>query len=219
MKKIFNRYFLFPIIFLFYLVQPTVAQETSLTLTGNIINSETNQPIPFASVGIGRSGIGTSSNAEGKFIIKVPISFKQDTLRVTYVGYAAFRQAISSIKNQPLLIKLKPANVELAEVMVKGKRKTALDILREAIAAIPVNYDTTSVQLTAFYREDVKLEDYPIAYNESVLEVRKPPYHKLTEQEQVKIIKGRKKPYDHSRLRLHGYLGPTVCIVYYAMIL
>lgn len=206
MKKFLRIYLLFTVIFLFNLVFPVVAQEAPLTLTGVIISSETDEPIPFASIGIGKSGIGTSSNANGKFIIKVPLSLKQDTLRVTYVGFAAFRQAIPRIDTQPLRIKLKPTNVELAEVVVSGKRKTAVDILREAIAAIPVNYDTTSVQLTAFYREVVKLEDYPIAYNESVLDVRKPPYHKLTEQDQVKIIKGRKKPYDHSRLRLHGYL-------------
>ena len=206
MKTFSNLRFLFILLFLFNWAPAAIAQEVPLTLTGKIVSSETDQPIPFASISIGKSGVGTSSNAGGIFTVKIPAGLKQDTLRVTYVGYRAFRQAIPTIKSQSLLIKLKPATVALAEVIVSGNRKTALDILREAIAAIPVNYDTTSVQLTAFYREDVKLEDYPIAYNESVLDVRKPPYHKQTEQEQVKIIKGRKKPYDHSRLRLHGYL-------------
>ncbi|RDC65348.1 M1 family aminopeptidase [Adhaeribacter pallidiroseus] len=206
MKKIFQLPFLFTFIFLYYLAPPTVAQEASLTLTGKIVNGETNEPVPFASISIGKSGTGTSSNAEGKFTVKIPAARQQDTLLITYVGYTVFRQAIPKIKNQPLLLKLKPAGITLTEVVINGKQKTALDILREAIAAIPLNYDTTSVQLTAFYREDVKLEDYPIAYNESVLDVRKPPYHTLTEQEQVRMIKGRKKQYDHSRLRLHGYL-------------
>lgn len=205
MKKIFNYSALF-FIFFIYQAFPTNAQEASLTISGKISNSETNEPIPFASISIGKSGTGTSSNAEGKFTIKIPAGFKQDTLRVTYVGYRAFQQAIPSIKNQALLIKLQPATVELAEIIVSGKRKTAVDILREAAAAIPINYDTTAVQLTAFYREDVKLEDYPIAYSESVLDIRKSPYNKFTEQDQMKIVKGRKKPYDHFKLRLHGYL-------------
>ncbi len=180
MKNTFVLLYLFTFFLVLTQITPASAQNIPLAISGKIVSSETDQPISFASISIGNSGMGTSSNAGGIFTIKIPAAFKQDTLRVTYVGYTAFKQAILGIKDQTLIIKLKSATVALAEIIVSGKRKTAVDILRDAIAAIPVNYDTTSVQLTAFYREDVKLEDYPIAYNESVLDVRKPPYHTLT---------------------------------------
>ncbi|RCR70593.1 carboxypeptidase-like regulatory domain-containing protein [Larkinella punicea] len=183
------------------------AQSGYLTLSGKVINQETGEPIPFAGISVVGRSMGTVSNVVGAFLLKVPNEFVRDSLKVSSVGYQSFSQPIVLAKNQNLVIRLKPAAITLSEVRVQARGKTAVDVLKEAIAAIPRNYDTTSVQLTAFYREDTRLDTIPLSFNETVLSIYKSAYNRPDEKDQIKLIKGRKKKFDTSKYNLPSYLN------------
>ncbi|WP_026905540.1 SusC/RagA family TonB-linked outer membrane protein [Pedobacter glucosidilyticus] len=89
------------------------AQE--LRLSGRIIASPGNIPLANATVFLKRSGLSTSSRANGDFSIsgiRLP-----DTLIVSYMGYQSHRQIITSA-NSGLQVLLLPAPTTLQEVVV-----------------------------------------------------------------------------------------------------
>jgi hypothetical protein len=59
-----------------YLGNPAFAQENHLTISGKIIDKETTQPVPFANIGVSGKSMGTVSNQQGEFIIKIPSAYK-----------------------------------------------------------------------------------------------------------------------------------------------
>lgn len=193
--------------FVCYVASFATAQRTYLTLSGQVTDSETGKSVPFASIQIAGLSTGTSSNAEGRFIFKVPDSYQNDSLKISCTGYQSVTQVITGNTSGVLRISLKPATVELDEVLVQSGRKTAVDIFKDAVAAIPRNYDTSAVQLMAFYREAARLDDYEIAFDEAVLGVYQPPYTDTKAENQIKVLKERKKQFDHSKdPRFYGWI-------------
>lgn len=194
-----NRFYLFFLGLLFtFLPGRTLAQSSDLTLSGTVVNAETGEPIPLASLTVVGRNIGTVTNVVGVFSLTVPGNYAHDSLRVSSVGYQSFTSRISVLKKHNQVIRLKPAAVTLEEVKVQARRKTAVDILREAVAAIPRNYDTTSRQLTAFYREDQRFGSKPVVTSEAVLSVYKAAYNQAEANDGLKLIKGQKKEYDRA---------------------
>src|SRR5688500_16501753 len=88
--------FLF-LVFIVCLINPGFAQENYLTISGKITDKETYQPVPFANVGVSGRSIGTVSNQQGEFVFKIPSTYKQDSLKVSIVGYQTYTRLIASI--------------------------------------------------------------------------------------------------------------------------
>lgn len=174
------------------------AQTSYLTLSGKVINQETGEPVPFASITVVGRGAGTVSSVEGGFLLKIPIRYANDRLTISSVGYQSVTQLVPSASRSNWVIRLKAAAVTLDEVQVQARRKTAEEILREAVAAIPRNYDTTSLQLTAFYREDQEFGDKPVVSSEALLSIYKAAYNQSEIKDGMKLIKGRKKEHDRA---------------------
>ncbi|CCH53183.1 peptidase M1 membrane alanine aminopeptidase [Fibrisoma limi BUZ 3] len=183
------------------------AQSGYLTLAGKVVSQNKGTPIPLANIAVMGRGIGTVTNAQGGFSLNVPTAYATDSLQVSCVGYQSTRLALSAVKDQMVIIRLQSAAVTLAEVQVQARRKTAADIIREAVAAIPRNYDTTSVLLTALYREDQEFDGKPVVSNEAVLSFYKSPYNQPKPNDQLKLISGRKKEYDRSRHNLPPFVN------------
>lgn len=162
-----------------------------LSLTGKITDAETHLPIPFVSVQLSSTSTGTVTNTKGEFIFKIPESHSRDTLSISCVGYKPLTMALASI-GLNISLELEPAIVQLAEVTVTAQ--SGLDMLKTALSRIPENYDTADVELTAFYREDLKLGDFELAFNEAVLDIRKTFKTDKELNDKIRIIKGRKKP-------------------------
>lgn len=193
---------------LFFVFSIVSAQEKFITLTGKITDSETRQPIPFVNVQLKSRSTGTSTNHDGEFIFKIPESQSSDTLLISSIGYKVLTVPLSGI-GRNLSVTLEPAVVELAEVTVNAT--SGLELLKKALAKIPENYDTANVQLTAFYRENVWLGDTELSFSESVLEVHRTFKVAKAPNDQIRILKGRKKKIDYGReAQLYYWLsGPA----------
>ncbi len=172
------------------------AQERFLVLTGKITDAHTQQGIPFANVYLKSGTSGTVTNTAGEFIFKFRESSIADTLVVSCIGYKPFGQSLRLTGNM-LVVALEPALVTLAGVTVQAR--TGLDILKEAIEKIPQNYDTTVAQYTAFYRENVWLADFEVSLAEVVVDIYRPFKAEEKLNEQIRVVKGRKKKIDYGR--------------------
>ena len=104
-----------------------VAQEITGNITGQVIDLQSEIPIPFASIGIiGSEGsAGTSTDEDGKFILEnIPVGRHQ--IQVSYVGYetAVLNDVLVTSTNNPgLLIKLQESIYNLEEVVVRPKKE------------------------------------------------------------------------------------------------
>ncbi len=66
------------------LTEDSLAYES---YTGKILDSETKKPVVFANVILKGTSIGTVSNADGEFLIKVPAKSDIQVLEISHIGY------------------------------------------------------------------------------------------------------------------------------------
>jgi hypothetical protein len=131
MIRLFNVPFL-----LLLLGNPTVTafsqSQRYVFIFGTIIDHETKQPLPQASISLSNRDLGTSSNDLGKFRLRVPEQFSGDTLVVTYLGYKKFKDVISNLKSKSsLTIPLVPQATMLKEVSVFWNKLYSPEELKE----------------------------------------------------------------------------------------
>ncbi|WP_460972224.1 carboxypeptidase-like regulatory domain-containing protein [Spirosoma migulaei] len=102
---------------------PGVLAQSTTTLTGNVRNAATGEPMPFANVYLNNSTNGTVSDTKGNFVlINVPLGTVE--LVASFVGFQTTRQPLRLIGNQvtPISLRLKPGDQTLAGVTVTAKR-------------------------------------------------------------------------------------------------
>ena len=58
-----------------------------VTITGKILEQNSNNPIPYVNIGILNSQYGTISNSDGSFSIKIPDSHRKENLLFSAIGY------------------------------------------------------------------------------------------------------------------------------------
>jgi hypothetical protein len=114
-----------------------IAQETR-EIKGRLLNSETNQPIPFANVTLANQAKGTMSNQEGYFQLYIGHPQANTRINISCLGYQSlFLQPQEIVKMKT--IKLKAIAYNLSEVKVNGGKlmKDPRKILRACMKAAP----------------------------------------------------------------------------------
>jgi len=146
------------IILLFFVIVPITAQEVPVTLSGKVIDSTNQMPLPFASIYVKGTSIGTASNEEGAFVFHVPKQFKIDTIIISMMGYGVVHQAVTDFKGEDL-ISLEESSFSLDEVVVTNEKSlTGKEIMKKAYQAISKNYPSEPYILEGFIR-DLQNED------------------------------------------------------------
>ena len=69
-----------------------------LTLSGKIIDYVTLEPLSYVSISVLHHTIGTISNADGEFLLKIPVQHIADSLVFSFVGYSTSMRAISDLQ-------------------------------------------------------------------------------------------------------------------------
>ncbi len=93
----------------------SIAQQPKVTVTGNVVSSETNTALSGASVTIKGTQLGTISDASGNFTLKVDMG---QTIVVGFVGFEAREYKINASQN--LSVSLATATATSEEVVVVG---------------------------------------------------------------------------------------------------
>jgi hypothetical protein len=166
------------------------ATENYVTYSGKVLNSETGDPVVFASIYKIGTNIGTVSNAQGEFVIKVPSALNHGELGSSFIGYKPFAIGVEKINNSYLEIQLQPSPISIKEVVVRSG--DPYELLLQARKNIPENYSTAPFMVTAFYREIIKENRRYVGVAEAVLDVYKASYINDFDYDRVKVYKGRK---------------------------
>lgn len=131
-----------------------LAQPSSTTeVHGRITDTETNQPVPFAGVGVPGTTIGTRTDENGVYEIKSPEPFSQ--IRITALGFRAQTIAVKPGKTQTIDIQLTAENTQLKEITVKsGKYRNKNNPAVELIKLVVENRDKNRVENLNTFKEE-----------------------------------------------------------------
>jgi hypothetical protein len=178
------------------------------TFTGKVIDNTTRKPVVFANVYLIGSSLGTVTNAEGEFILKVPVNELSRKVGFSNLGYKNLEIALNDLKEKENVIRLETTATPLEPVVIRTD--DPVELLRMAYRRINENYNDDPEMQVGFYRETVKQNRNYVAVAEAVLDVYKSSYSSLTDNDRVKIYKGRKsedlKKMDTLMFKLQG--GP-----------
>ena len=184
------------ILFLLTAAWTVMAQtpEAFLTVYGKVLDSRTDQPVPYASVSLSGTSVSNVSNADGLFSLKVPADTPADAvLTVHHLGYvnaSRTRDAFQgSTAERPLAILLTPMSIQLDPSVIRSIDPT--ELLRAAYRHVRDNYPQQHEHLTAFYREMIRKGNVKyLALNEAVVDIDKAPYSGFS-TDRAAIYKGR----------------------------
>lgn len=182
--------------------------QTYSEFKGMLMDKETNKPLAYADINIVGTNISTITNNEGEFSLKVPKSYSDKKVSISYLGYNELSLPLSKFKEQKTKIYLEPSVTTLSEINVNTV-KDAEGLIRETLKRKGDNYYNDKAIMTAFYRETIKKRKKNASLSEAVVEVYKQPL-KSSKNDAVKLIKARKSTnyskLDTLALKLQG--GP-----------
>jgi len=159
-----------------------VLSLSSQTIKGIVTDAETSEPIPFANVFFVGSLIGTTTDLDGNFSLKVADPGKYD-LAITFVGYNEYLITIETTESIPFLtVELEPQVIQLTEINVTadttgwsnnyesfkplflGRTINAQKVIIENPKDIFLFYDNETRSLTAHSRKEIKIKNEALGY-------------------------------------------------------
>lgn len=225
-------------------VIPSRAQEadfdfdnSGITITGTVRDRETRRRMENVTVTLVGTSIGTVTNADGVFSLKISGALTSRNLEFSHIGYqntsmlipatseiTAFSSdsnpnSTSSTKQtdtqifpakHTVTIWMTPTARQLDEALIFGA--DARQLVEEALRNIPENYPHTNNQLQSFYRETVQKGQRYISVSEAMMDVYKTPYlRRDPDRDRVRLTKARRlmsqKASDTLAVKVEG--GPT----------
>lgn len=102
---------------LFFLCSYSLSFGQNIDFDGSVVDSKTNQPIPYVNISFLSTLTGTSTTEDGKFSLEIPKSYLTKKIHVSSLGY---KDTILEAKvlYESRLLKMKEASFELEEVVV-----------------------------------------------------------------------------------------------------
>lgn len=117
-------------LFFWIVCLPLFVNSQTTVLRGTIIDKESKEPLPFASV-LTNTNFITLTDIEGNFFIKTNTPFYEIT--ISYVGFK--KVSVPVDRNDKFInVKLNPSIEKLNEVFIQGTENPALALIRTAIA-------------------------------------------------------------------------------------
>lgn len=163
----------------------TLNAQSQKIITGKIIDAESNEALPYASVGLDGTTISNISNSNGVFSIKLPEPTDNNNLApmwisVKYLGYKSLKVSVNEFNpKRTKVIHLTPEAISLASVTVHPDQ--ALSVFKKVFdpQTIYNNYSNKREGLSGFYREIIKRGNRYMTLNEAILDINKASYSSM----------------------------------------
>ena len=181
-----------------------------ITINGVVKDKHTNRKLEYVNISIPGTSIGTITNSDGGFSIKVKDSLQAEVIEFSHIGYSKQQLAIKEKIMRNITVYLSPNVNMLKDVIVHGIDPQLL--VKEAILKIAENNSPAENMFTGFYRETIKKRRNYINISEAITYIYKTPYTENVNNDRVQVYKGRKllspKPNDTLIVKFQG--GPNL---------
>jgi len=165
--------------------------ESYITVSGTVKDQKSKRKLEYVNVTLPGTNIGTVTNSDGEFSLKVIKSQENRTIQVSHIGYLNSLIPINGRDIEGLDVLLSPNTNLLDEIVVRARDPRF--IIEEAMSKIPVNYSANNNLYTGFYRETAQKGRRYINISEAIIDIYKTPYKDMNvDRDRVQIYKGRK---------------------------
>jgi hypothetical protein len=171
--------------------------EAYKEVKGRVVDAITNSPLIFADITIDNTNIGTITNKEGEFALKIPNNQLNSSLVISFLGYSSKAVPVTDFNTDLKIIKLNPVITKLDEVSFTLP-KDAKSLVKKALENNGDKYLDDKVKMTAFYRETIKKGRRNASLAEAVVNIYKEPYSTY-KKDNIELLKSRKST-NYSRL-------------------
>ena len=132
-----------------------LAEGFSQSFTGRILDAESSEAIPFATVAL-EANRGTITNEEGYFSLEVS-ALKDRVVQVSCMGYETLKIDLGTL-GDPAVIRLRPAPINLNEVYLGNRIPGAEEIIQEVRNNLMKNHPADALAYQFFYRESTYMQ-------------------------------------------------------------
>lgn len=161
-----------------------------LSLRGQILDKQTKKPLPFVSIGIIEKNMGTISNYDGFFALKLPSTVMSSVVSISHLGYKSQQIPVQALNEQNVTIFLETEYISIQEIIIR--KVDAREVIKKVLANRFVNYPCNPLYITSFYREGVVKDSKYLNYSEAIVKIFKSPITRFRESDQVKLLMSRK---------------------------
>ncbi len=124
----------------------------SIKITGTVLNSNTQEPLPYANISVADSYTGVVSNEKGQFSFRNEHISSNDTIVFQYIGYHSKKVPAIELVSNPVVL-LDEEIINLSELLVFGNTLNARKIVKNVLVYKDSNYYNTTNITKAFVRE------------------------------------------------------------------
>lgn len=151
---------------------PLAAQQHRV-ISGKVTDALQHQPLPFVTVALKESLLGTLTNENGEFDLHVPDSIRQDQLLITLIGYQPQEFPLATLPSI-VDVKLQPIMMDLREVVIKPQPPQYY--ILQAMRSLRSNYPAAPFETQAYYRENINENNGFLRSAEGVFKTYYPAY-------------------------------------------
>jgi hypothetical protein len=163
-------------------------EPNPIKISGRIVEKDGKTPLEYAAVAVEGEYIGSMSNNDGYFDLKIPYGMRNKNLIFSSLGYKQKIVPIPQAESNPV-VTLLSETIRLREIQVKPTDPLA--ILQQFRDKAEENYTDEPQLMVAFYRETARQDEEYVGVWEAVMEVLKAPYG-VPADDRVRFLKGRK---------------------------
>jgi len=142
-------------------------------IRGKVIDSQTSQSVPFASVRLKKSQVGVISNADGDFRIPNRSQYLTDSLIISCIGFRRLSMPVSKLKateiNKLLLVGY-TYNLKEVSITARKKRMDSKLIIARALRNIKKNFPIGPFSFVSYYRDYQKDSSSYLNLNEAIIQ-------------------------------------------------
>ena len=170
----------------------SLAQETDdfFSISGIVKDARSRRAIGSVTVAAKGTNVGTITNDDGEFVLKLSASSQVKEVELSCIGYINAKIAVSKDMAQNQTFYITPQAFLLSEIEVFSW-KNPRDLVELAMDKVVQNYSTKPNLLTGFYRETIQKRRNYIHISEAVIQVYKTSYHQDANFDRSQVLKGR----------------------------
>lgn len=176
-----------------WLLALTAWAQGGLLVTGVVKDKESRKELANVNIAVVGSNVGTVTNADGVFSLKVSQEELSRGVVVSHLGYqnvTVSAETLTDERRRPV-VWLTPTTMTLDMLNVYGGSPLAL--VEQAILRVSQNYASDTHLFSAFYRETIQKRNRYIGVSEAVADVYKTDYGmRDVSHDRVQILKGRR---------------------------
>lgn len=161
------------------------------TIEGGLRDRYSQEPIPYGTVSVVGTSIGSVTNQNGEYRLHLPDSLLKYPISFSHLGYVTqvVEASLLNVSGRNNTLALEPKVIPIQEVIIRVSNPVRL--LREMLEFREKNYARHPVYFTSFYREGIERKGKFVNLTEAVFRVYKTSYENEQVVDQVKLLKMR----------------------------